>query len=119
MKQSRISAMETPGRVNFNLETLVRMAATLNVGLMVKLVPFSEMLGWENSYSQDTFNVAQLADDIDFLQPAATSVRTRVRRKRNTRRVLSSVRIAQTPVTTAVTGARAYMNPVQQERAQM
>src|SRR5438132_13747529 len=55
MKQPRISAMETPGRVNFNLDTLVRMAATLNVGLMVKFIPFSEMLGWENDYNQDIF----------------------------------------------------------------
>src|SRR5467141_533388 len=110
MKQARISAMETQGRVNFNRETLVRMAATYGVGLIVQFVPFSEMLEWENNYSQDAFNVTQLADDIDFLQPAAASVRKRARRKRNPRRVLSSVRIAQTPVTAAVTGARAYMN---------
>jgi len=74
MKQSRISAMETPGQVNFNLETLVRMAATLNVGLTVKLVPFSELLKWENEYSQDTFNVTRLSEDIDFLQPKPTQV---------------------------------------------
>src|SRR5260370_41604063 len=48
MKQSRISAMETPGRTNFNLETLVRLAATFKVGLVVKFVPFSAMLRWEN-----------------------------------------------------------------------
>lgn len=119
MKQSRISAMETPGRVNFNLETLVRMAATLNVGLMLKLVPFSEMLGWENSYSQDSFNVTQLANDIEFLQPAESNVRKRVRPKRNARPVLSTVWIAQTPVTNAVMGANAYMNPAQGERVQM
>src|SRR5687767_14990650 len=50
MKQSRISAMETPGAVNFNLETLVRLASTFKVGMVVKFVPFSEMLGWENQY---------------------------------------------------------------------
>src|SRR6266852_5879608 len=48
MKQSRISAMETPGRTNFNLATLVSMAATFKVGLIVKFVPLSEMLRWEN-----------------------------------------------------------------------
>jgi transcriptional regulator with XRE-family HTH domain len=69
MKQSRISAMETPGRTNFNLETLVRMAATLNVGLMVKFVPFSEMLKWENNYSQDVFDVTPLEKDSDFTNP--------------------------------------------------
>lgn len=118
MKQSRISAMETPGLVNFNRETLVRMAATHNVGLVVKFVPFSEMLEWENSYSQDAFTVTQLADDTDFLYPA-TTVRRRVRRKRNIRRALSSVAIAQTPITPAVMGTRQYLNPTQGERTQM
>jgi transcriptional regulator with XRE-family HTH domain len=119
MKQARISAMETPGRVNFNLETLVRMAATHNVGLVVKFVAFSEMLDWENSYSQDAFNTTRLADDIDFLQPAASTARKRARRKRSSRRALFGVRIAQTPVTAAVMGASAYMNPVQRGRVQM
>lgn len=83
MKQSRISAMETPGLVNFNRETLVRMAATHNVGLVIKFVPFSEMLEWENSYSQDAFNIARLSEDIDFLQPRPVrTVSTRFRHRR-------------------------------------
>jgi transcriptional regulator with XRE-family HTH domain len=69
MKQARISAMETQGRVNFNRETLVRMAATYGVGLIVKFVPFSEMLKWENDYSQDIFVVAKIEDDDEFLNP--------------------------------------------------
>jgi transcriptional regulator with XRE-family HTH domain len=82
MKQARISAMETQGRVNFNRETLVRMAATYGVGLIVQFVTFSEMLEWENNYSQDTFNVTRLENDTDFLRP---SVR-RSRRRRVARR---------------------------------
>jgi transcriptional regulator with XRE-family HTH domain len=93
MKQARISAMESPGRVNFNLETLVRMAATHNTGLMVKFVPFSEMLAWENSYSQDSFDATRLSTDIRFLEPATTSIRRRVRRRRTSaRRAITSVR---------------------------
>jgi len=68
MKQSRISAMETPGAVNFNLETLVRLAATHKVGLVVKFVSFSEMLRWENSFSQDSFDVVNLERDVEFIQ---------------------------------------------------
>ena len=82
MKQARISAMETQGQVNFNRETLVRMAATYGVGLIVQFVSFSEMLEWENNYSQDDFRVTKLPNDINFLQPART-VRRRTRRKRN------------------------------------
>ncbi len=70
MKQSRISAMETPGAVNFNLETLVRLASAFKVGLVVKFVPFSEMLGWENEFSQDAFNVVPIDQDTEFLAPA-------------------------------------------------
>jgi transcriptional regulator with XRE-family HTH domain len=74
MKQSRISAIETPGAVNFNLETLVRLAAAFKVGLIVKFVSYSEMLDWENNYSQDQFAVTALPDDKRFLNP--TSVQT-------------------------------------------
>ncbi len=119
MKQSRISAMETPGKVNFNLHTLVRMAATLNVAMTVKFVPFSEMLGWENEYSQDIFNVTQLSDDIDFLQPAARTVRRRARRNRSSRRVPSSTGMIQVPIPTGGFCASTNMIPVQRERLQM
>ena len=97
MKQPRISAMETPGLVNFNRETLVRMAATHNVGLVVKFVPFSEMLAWENSYSQDAFDPTRLPNDIRFLQPTVTSVRRRTRRKRTSASIVSTLRISQVP----------------------
>jgi len=67
MKQSRISAMERPGAVQFNLDTLVRLAASFKVGLVVKFVPFSEMLKWENGFSQDHFAVATIDEDTTFL----------------------------------------------------
>lgn len=69
MKQSRISAMETPGAVNFNLETLVRIAAAFKVGLAVKFVPFSDMLRWENHFAPDRFYVTPLEEDVDFTDP--------------------------------------------------
>jgi len=70
MKQSRISAMERPGETQFNLETLIRTAAALHVGLKVEFVSMSEMLEWENRFSQDEFNVTKIEDDIAFLEPA-------------------------------------------------
>jgi transcriptional regulator with XRE-family HTH domain len=66
MLQPRISAMERPGATKFNLETLIRVAAALKVGLVVKFVSFSEMLRWQNDFSQDAFNVVTLDDDIEF-----------------------------------------------------
>jgi DNA-binding Xre family transcriptional regulator len=74
LHQSRISVFETPGAANVTLETLANIAAGLKVGLIVKFVPFSEMLDWENSYSQDTFNVfPRLEEDEAFLNPTAAN----------------------------------------------
>lgn len=72
MQQSRVSTLETPG-ANVTIETLATLAAVFKVGLVVKFVPFSEMLQWENSFSQDSFKVLPLDKDKSFLSP---SVRT-------------------------------------------
>ena len=71
MHQSRISMFETPG-ANPTLSTLSVIAAALNVGLVVKFVPFSEMLNWENGFSQDSFSVTGLDEDREFLNPLPT-----------------------------------------------
>jgi transcriptional regulator with XRE-family HTH domain len=72
MKQSRVSAMEQPGAVNFNMETLIRSAAAHGVGLVVKFVPFSEMLAWENNFSQDAFDPVRISEDVAFISPSDT-----------------------------------------------
>src|SRR5258706_5011085 len=81
MKQSRISAMERPG-TRWNIETLVRLVAALRLGLVVKVVPFSGMLNWENAFNQDTFDPATIGDDADFVgsksEPHATDISVRV-----------------------------------------
>lgn len=73
MQQSRISMLEMPGAANVTLETLARLAAVFKVGLMVKFVPFNEMLNWENTFSQDEFNVLRLNNDEKFLNPVTYS----------------------------------------------
>lgn len=70
MAQPRISAMERPGETTFNIDTLVRLAAAFKLGLKVEFVPFSEMLDWENGFSQDAFNPTSLEQDRRFLNPA-------------------------------------------------
>lgn len=40
------------------------------VGLVVKFVPFSEMLRWENSFVQDSFRVLPINEDTSFLSPS-------------------------------------------------
>ena len=55
------------------LDKLAWIASVHKVGLIVKFVPFSEMLQWENNYSQDRFNVTRLDDDEAFLNPGKTA----------------------------------------------
>ena len=69
MKQSRISAMEQPGATKFNIETLIRLAATFKVGLVVKFVSYSEMERWDNKFVQDEFNIIQIDSDKEFITP--------------------------------------------------
>jgi transcriptional regulator with XRE-family HTH domain len=73
MKQSRISAMERPDS-RLNIETLVRIAAALKMGLTVRFSSFTDMIGWENGFSQDDFDVLRLDEDAAFLSD--TSSRT-------------------------------------------
>jgi transcriptional regulator with XRE-family HTH domain len=75
MQQSRISMFETPGAANLTLDTLSRLAAAFKVGLVIKFVPFSEMLRWENDYSQDVFDVTRIDHDIEFINPNVGSTR--------------------------------------------
>jgi len=70
MKQSRISAMERPG-TRWNIETLVRLVAALKLGLVVKVVPFSGMLNWENAFNQDTFDPPTIEHDAEFIGPGS------------------------------------------------
>jgi transcriptional regulator with XRE-family HTH domain len=74
MKQARVSAAETPGAVNFNLETLVRFAAAFRVGLQVRFVSFSGMLDWENRFSQDDFTVKTIDEDKTFADQDAVRI---------------------------------------------
>lgn len=71
LHQSRISMFETPGAANMTIETLSRLAAAFKVGLIVKFVSMSEMLRWENQYSQDDFDVVPLEKDYEFIDPDA------------------------------------------------
>jgi hypothetical protein len=71
--QSRVSMFETPGMSNMTLETLAKVAAGLRVGVMVKFVPFSDMLQWENDFHPD-FNITRLADDEEFLNPGTAAM---------------------------------------------
>lgn len=67
MKQGRISVLERIGEASFSIETLIKLASAFRVGLIVKFVPMSEMLAWENSFMPDEFDVAPIEKDQAFI----------------------------------------------------
>lgn len=64
MLQPRISAMEQVGGGQLNLDTLKKLAAALDVGLLVKFVSFSELIKWSNDFSPDDFSVPSFDAEI-------------------------------------------------------
>jgi transcriptional regulator with XRE-family HTH domain len=75
MNQPRVSLMERRGALNFNLETLIRVAATHGLGLQVRFVPFSEMLKWEKAFNEATFDVPRIEEDAEFRSGNGTAKR--------------------------------------------
>jgi len=65
MLQPRISAMEKPGEAKFNLETLRRIASAFDVALVVRFVPFSELIDWSNKFNPDHFHVPNFAEELE------------------------------------------------------
>lgn len=64
MLQPRISAMEQVGGGQLNLDTLRKLAAAFDVGLLVKFVAFSELTKWSNDFSPDDFSVPSFDQEL-------------------------------------------------------
>jgi transcriptional regulator with XRE-family HTH domain len=69
MQQEGISRIEDPDRGSVNLKTLLKLAAAFNVGLIVRFVPFSEMINWKLNLSLDAMEVKSFDQEIYFKQP--------------------------------------------------
>jgi transcriptional regulator with XRE-family HTH domain len=74
MKQSRISLMENPSYEGFNINTLRRLAAALDVALIVRFVPYGELLGWAINLDEEQLNPASFDHDPTF-KPAQVEAR--------------------------------------------
>lgn len=82
MHQSRISMFETPGMSNMTLKTLAEVAAALRTGLVLKFVPFHEMLRWENEFNPD-YNVTRLDEDREFIAGGNAAIATENQQRGN------------------------------------
>lgn len=64
MSQPRVSEMERPGERRPNIETLLRIAEALDVGLQVRFVSFGELIEWAERFSPDDFVVPSFEEEI-------------------------------------------------------
>jgi transcriptional regulator with XRE-family HTH domain len=66
MKQSRISLMENPSYEGLNINTLRRLAAAFDVALIVRFVPYGELLGWATNLDEKQLNPVSFDHDPAF-----------------------------------------------------
>jgi transcriptional regulator with XRE-family HTH domain len=63
MSPARISVMENPSYENPSVKTLKRFASAFDVALIIRFVPFSELVSWVSSVSPEKLNAASFDDD--------------------------------------------------------
>jgi transcriptional regulator with XRE-family HTH domain len=63
MAQERISQLEDPDYGRVTLKTLLRLADAFDVSLAVRFEPFSSLVDWVTSVSQESLRVPSFADD--------------------------------------------------------
>ncbi len=64
MAPARISVMENPSYDKFTLTTLKRLASAFDVALIVRFVPFHELVDWVADLSPDKMDAISYEDDI-------------------------------------------------------
>ena len=64
--QESISLFENPNYGRFTLTTLKQMASTFDVGLMVRFVPFSELVDWVSNLSHQDLAVPSFEEDTNL-----------------------------------------------------
>ena len=67
MKQPSISKLEKAGN-RANIETLKRIANALDVALIVKFVPFTELARWSDNFSPDNFSVPNFSMELEQIE---------------------------------------------------
>jgi len=63
MAQARISVMEDSGYENLSVKTLKRLASALDVALVVRFVPFSELADYATNVTPDKVAVREFKND--------------------------------------------------------
>ena len=70
MAQETISRLEDPNYGKLTLKTLKRIASAFDVALMVRFVPFSELVEWELKLTPDSLTPSGFEEDPYFKENA-------------------------------------------------
>ncbi len=76
MQQELISRYENPDYGKFTLNTLVKLSSALDVALVVRFAPFSELASWEEDLTAASLAVPSFDNDRGFMDatiPKSTS----------------------------------------------
>ena len=65
MLQPRISAIQTPGKTRLNIETIRRIAEAFDCGLLIRFVPFSELVLRSEQFDPETFTIPSYEKEIE------------------------------------------------------
>ncbi len=66
MSQEMVSRIEDPNYGTLTLKTLKKIASGLDIGLMVRFVPFSELVEWEANITHDALKALSFNNDPYF-----------------------------------------------------
>lgn len=72
MLQERISLAENPNYARFNIQTLKKIASAFDVALIVRFVPFGELVKWELNLSSESLGPVSFEED-PYFQPPVTN----------------------------------------------
>lgn len=64
MAPERITVLEDPNYAKFTLSTLLRLADALDVALIVRFAPFSELLDWAANLSSEVISVPDFDEEF-------------------------------------------------------
>lgn len=70
VSETTIADLEDPNSEKHDLMPLLKIAAALDVALLVRLVPFSSMVEWEADLSESKLTPCNYAEDVKAIQRA-------------------------------------------------
>jgi transcriptional regulator with XRE-family HTH domain len=74
MAQAWVSKLEDPNYGKLTISTLLRLASAFDVGLHIDFVPFSQVLGFSTSLSEESFRVPSFAEDMERVEKEESDV---------------------------------------------